>query len=111
MGDNIKIDLKEVGWEGVPWFELAQYRDKCWAVVNVIMKSAFRKMSVYVARTGAITLSGCVLLQGVSCCNTRFSNTGNSLHLQLFVGNSTPNALLRKQYKLSHKEKLLSLRY
>jgi hypothetical protein len=30
MGDNIKIDLKEVGWEGVSWLELAQYREKWW---------------------------------------------------------------------------------
>jgi hypothetical protein len=26
--DNIKIDLKEIRWEGVPWIDLAQDRNK-----------------------------------------------------------------------------------
>jgi hypothetical protein len=27
--DNIKIDLREVGWEGADWLNLAQGRDRC----------------------------------------------------------------------------------
>jgi len=34
MGDNIKMDLREIGWGGVDWIHLAQDRDKWWAVVN-----------------------------------------------------------------------------
>jgi hypothetical protein len=34
--DNIKIDLKEVGW-GMDWIELAQDRDRWRALVNAIM--------------------------------------------------------------------------
>jgi hypothetical protein len=26
--DNIKIDLREIGWDGMDWIDLAQDRDK-----------------------------------------------------------------------------------
>jgi hypothetical protein len=26
--DNIKMDLREIGWDGVDWIDLAQDRDK-----------------------------------------------------------------------------------
>jgi hypothetical protein len=32
--DNIKIDLKEIGWVGVDWIYLAQDRDQWWVLVN-----------------------------------------------------------------------------
>jgi hypothetical protein len=35
-GDNIKMDLQEVGW-GMDWIELAQDRDRWGAVVNAVM--------------------------------------------------------------------------
>ena len=35
-GDNIKIDLQEVGYEGVDWIELAQNKDRWRALVNAI---------------------------------------------------------------------------
>src|SRR5215470_10217895 len=35
--DNIKMDLREVGWEGVDWIELAQDRDRWRALVNAVM--------------------------------------------------------------------------
>ena len=35
--DNIKMDLQEVRCEGVDWIELAQDRDRWWALVNVVM--------------------------------------------------------------------------
>jgi len=34
--DNIKVDLQEVGGGG-DWMELAQYRDRWWALVNTVM--------------------------------------------------------------------------
>jgi hypothetical protein len=33
----VKMDVKEVGWEGVDWFDVADGRDKWRAVVNVAM--------------------------------------------------------------------------
>jgi hypothetical protein len=35
--DNIKIDLREIGWDGVDWIELAQDRDQWRALVNTVM--------------------------------------------------------------------------
>jgi hypothetical protein len=35
--DNIKMDLREIGWDGVDWIDLAQDRDQWRALVNVVM--------------------------------------------------------------------------
>jgi hypothetical protein len=35
--DNIKIDLREIGWGGVDWIDLAQDRDQWRALVNTLM--------------------------------------------------------------------------
>jgi hypothetical protein len=35
--DNIKIDLGDIGWDGVDWISLAQDRDKWRAFVNAVM--------------------------------------------------------------------------
>jgi hypothetical protein len=35
--DNIKMDLREVGWGGVNWSELAQDRDRWQALVNAVV--------------------------------------------------------------------------
>jgi hypothetical protein len=34
--DNIKIDLREIGWDGVDWVDLAQDRDQWRALVNTM---------------------------------------------------------------------------
>jgi hypothetical protein len=41
--DNIRMDLREIGWEGVDWILLAKDRDQWWAVVNTVMNLSFRK--------------------------------------------------------------------
>jgi hypothetical protein len=38
--DNIKIDLREIGWEGMDWIDLAQDRDQWRALMNMVMKLA-----------------------------------------------------------------------
>jgi hypothetical protein len=35
--DNIKIDLREIGWNGIDWIDLAQGRVQCRALVNTVM--------------------------------------------------------------------------
>jgi hypothetical protein len=35
--DNIRMDLGEIGWEGVDWIHLAQDRDQWRALVNTVM--------------------------------------------------------------------------
>jgi hypothetical protein len=34
---NIKRDLREIGWDGMHWINLAQDRDQWWALVNTVM--------------------------------------------------------------------------
>jgi hypothetical protein len=35
--DNIKMDLRETGWDGMDWIDLAQDRDQWRALVNTVM--------------------------------------------------------------------------
>ena len=35
--DNIKMDLQEVGCGGMDWIELAQGRNRWWALLNALM--------------------------------------------------------------------------
>ena len=37
LEDNIKMDIQEVGCEGADWIELAQDRDRWWALVSAVM--------------------------------------------------------------------------
>jgi len=37
LGDNIKLDLQEVGYGGMDWIDLAQNKDIWWALVNAVM--------------------------------------------------------------------------
>jgi hypothetical protein len=34
--DNIKIDLRELGWDGMDWIDLTQDRDQWRALVNTV---------------------------------------------------------------------------
>jgi hypothetical protein len=36
--DNIKIDLREIGWDGIDWIDLTQHRDQWRALVNTVVK-------------------------------------------------------------------------
>jgi hypothetical protein len=35
--DNIKIDLREIGWDGMDWIDLAQDRDQWRVLVSAVM--------------------------------------------------------------------------
>jgi hypothetical protein len=42
--DNIIMNLRETGWGGVDWIDLAQDRDRWRALVNTMMNFGFHKM-------------------------------------------------------------------
>jgi hypothetical protein len=35
--DNIKLDLRDIGWDDMDWIDLAQDRDQWRALVNTLM--------------------------------------------------------------------------
>jgi len=35
--ENMRIDLQEAGCRGIDWIDLAQDRNRCWALVNAVM--------------------------------------------------------------------------
>jgi hypothetical protein len=35
--DNIKMDLREIGWDGVDWMDMAQYIDEWRALMNSVL--------------------------------------------------------------------------
>jgi hypothetical protein len=37
MVDNTKINLREIGWSGMGWIDLAQDRDQRKALVNAVI--------------------------------------------------------------------------
>jgi hypothetical protein len=37
--NNIKMDLREIGWDGMNWIDLAQDRDQWRALVNTVGSS------------------------------------------------------------------------
>jgi hypothetical protein len=39
--DNIKMNLSEIGWDGMDWIDLAQDRGQLRATVNMVMNHRF----------------------------------------------------------------------
>jgi hypothetical protein len=35
--DNIRNDIKDIGWEGFDWIDLVQDKGKLWVFVNTVM--------------------------------------------------------------------------
>jgi hypothetical protein len=44
MVDNIKLDLRDIGWGGMDWTDLAQDSDQWRTLVNTVMNLRVRKM-------------------------------------------------------------------
>jgi hypothetical protein len=41
---NIKIDLRDIGWDGMDWIDLAQDRDQWRALMNTVIHLRFNKI-------------------------------------------------------------------
>jgi hypothetical protein len=52
--DNIKLDLREIGWDGMDWIDLAQDRDRWRAIVNTVM-------NLWVPKNSGKFLSSCTI--------------------------------------------------
>jgi hypothetical protein len=44
--DNIKLNLKETGWEHMDFIHLVQEKDQWWALLNTVLNLEAHKMEV-----------------------------------------------------------------
>jgi hypothetical protein len=64
--DNIKMNLRKIGWDGVDWIDMAQDRDQSRPLVNTVLK-----LRVGTQDVGGLTElrwpSGSVIIQVMFC--------------------------------------------
>jgi hypothetical protein len=59
------MDLQEVEWRGVDWTDLAQDREKCWALVNAVINLRVPESAVnFLTSLGLVSFSGRTLFNG-----------------------------------------------
>jgi hypothetical protein len=51
---DMRMDIRETGWEGVDWMNLAQDREQWRALVNTILNFAFHKSQGTYRLTGSL---------------------------------------------------------
>jgi hypothetical protein len=68
--DNIKADRQEVGCGGMDWIELAQDRDRWWALLNAAMNLRIPyNVENFLTSCKLVRFSGKTVLHGVSKYN------------------------------------------
>jgi hypothetical protein len=70
---NIKMDVKEIGWEGMDGTYVAENGDKWWAILNLVM-NLWVPLYVenFLTGSGSITFSRRTLLHGLSHDNVLY---------------------------------------
>jgi hypothetical protein len=67
LEDNIKMDLKEIGWGDMGWISLAQDIDRCRMLVNVVMYLQIpQNAGNFLTSSGPVHFPRRILLYGVS---------------------------------------------
>jgi hypothetical protein len=66
MEDNIKMDLREVGWGSVDWIDLVQDSDRWRALVYTVMNLRLPNAGNFLSSIGHFNFSRGTLLHGVS---------------------------------------------
>jgi hypothetical protein len=61
--DNIKMDLIEIGWDGMDWIDLAQDRDQWKALVNAVPAYLRRKLGTEILGTIVLVRGGYLSLK------------------------------------------------
>jgi hypothetical protein len=64
--DDIKMDIRKVGSEGMDWIDLAQVRDRWLAIVNAVMNHRVPYNAGNFLTEDLFSLSGRTLFHGVS---------------------------------------------
>jgi hypothetical protein len=54
---NIKMDLREIGWDGVDWIDIAQDREQWWALANTVLNLRVPQNAMEFLRSCAIDAS------------------------------------------------------
>jgi hypothetical protein len=53
---NIKINIQYMGWVGLDWIDLAQDRDRWWALVNAVINlQVLYNAGNFLSRLGAVS--------------------------------------------------------
>ena len=64
---NIKIDLQKVGWKGIDWIYLTQDRNRCPALMNMVMNlRVLYNAGNFWSTVEPVSFSGETLLRGLS---------------------------------------------
>jgi hypothetical protein len=71
-GIILKMDIKEVGWGGKQWIDLAQDMDRWWAIVNEVINIRVPyDAKRFLTSWRPVSFSGRTLLQGISLSVSR----------------------------------------
>jgi hypothetical protein len=66
--DDIKIDLREIGWDGMDWIDLAQGRNQWRALVNTVMNLGIpSNLGKFLSSGTTGGFSRRAYLHGISC--------------------------------------------